>query len=123
MVCTNCGKEVEKGNFCPNCGNKLEGNDNGRKVTLTVTRNKRMLGFAISFPVIVDDMDLGKLKNGQSLTCEVSEGIHTVKFKCVEKTVEQEITINSSTNSVEVICQAKMGLAAAIADILDVKYN
>lgn len=123
MFCTNCGKEVEKGNFCPNCGNKIEGNNNTRKVTLTVTRNKKMMGFAVPFPIYVDNELIGKLGNGKSLTCEISEGIHTVMFKCVEKKVEQEVIANSNTNSVEVICEAKMGLAAAVAKIIDVKYN
>ena len=123
MFCPNCGKEIEKGNFCPNCGNKVEGNDNGRRVPLTITRNKRVMGFAISFPIFVDDVEIGKLGNGKSLSYEVSEGVHVVRFKCVEKDIEQEITVNSSTNSVEIICQLKMGLVAGIAQILDVKYN
>ena len=123
MFCPNCGKEIEKGNFCPSCGNKIEGNDNGRKVSLTITRNKKIMGFAISFPIFVDGVEIGKLKNGQSLNYEVSEGIHKVLFKSVEKDLEQEITINSNTNSVEIICQLKMGLVAGVPQILDVKYN
>ena len=49
--------------------------------------------------------------------------MHTVMFKCVEKNVTQEVNVTSDTKSVEVTCRARMGLAAAIAQVLDVKYN
>lgn len=135
MFCSNCGKEV-KGNFCGACGTKVvestvqeensttkvEENSN-RNVVLTVTRVKKILGFAISFSVYVDDVQIGSLGNGKSITCNVSEGNHKVIFKCVEKEVVQEINVLSTTNSVEVVCHAKMGLVAAVASIDEVKYN
>ena len=124
MFCNKCGTEIKKGNFCSECGNKVGNiNSNGKMITLTVTRKKKVMGFAIPFPVYVDDLKIGSLGNGKSLTCEVGEGTHTVLFKCVEKNVTQDVNITSDTNSVEVTCQAKMGLAAAVAQVLDVKYN
>ena len=122
MNCPNCGVEV-RGKFCPECGTKIESSNSDKKITLTVTRKKKVMGFAIPFPVYVDGEKIGSLGNGKSLTCEVGEGTHTVMFKCVEKDVKQEINVTSVTNSVEVTCQAKMGLAAAVTQVLDVKYN
>lgn len=123
MFCPNCGKEVNKGKFCPECGSSLEISNNTGDVKLIVTRNKRVIGCAIPFSVYVDDVKIGSLGNGKSLTCEVGEGTHTVMFKCVEKNVTQEVNVTSDTKSVEVTCRARMGLAAAIAQVLDVKYN
>lgn len=135
MFCSNCGKKV-KGNFCGACGTKVVGNTvqeenstikveegTSRNVVLTVTRTKKILGFAISFSVYVDDVQIGSLGNGKSLTYNVSEGNHKVVFKCVEKDVIQEINVLSTTNSVEVVCHAKMGLVAAVANVDEVKYN
>lgn len=122
MFCPKCGREV-KGKFCPECGTKIESNNTGRTVTLTVTRIKKVIGCAIPFSVYVDDEKIGSLGNGKSLVKEVGEGTHTVMFKCVEKNVTQEVNVTSDTNAVEVTCRARMGLAAAVAQVLDVKYN
>ena len=123
MFCPNCGREVNKGKFCPECGSSLETSNNTGDVKLIVTRNKRVIGCAIPFSVYVDDVKIGSLGNGKSLICEVGEGTHTIMFKCVEKNVTQEVNVTSDTKSVEVTCRARMGLAAAIAQVLDVKYN
>ena len=122
MFCSKCGKEVNKGKFCPECGNSIESNNTG-DVKLIVTRKKKVMGFAIPFSVYVDNAKIGSLGNGKSLHCEVGEGTHTVMFKCVEKDVIQEVNVTHDTKSVEVTCQARMGLAAAVAQVLDVKYN
>ena len=123
MFCPNCGKEVNKGNFCPECGSGLGNSNTTGNVIITVTRVKKVIGCAIPFSVYVDDTKIGSLGNGKSLTCEVGEGIHTVKFKCVEKDVIQEVNITSDIKKVEITCRARMGLAAAVAQVLDVKYN
>ena len=125
MFCPNCGKELKKGKFCPECGSSIEINNSNKTgdVKLIVTRVKKVIGCAIPFSVFVDDVKIGSLGNGKSLTCEVGEGIHTVMFKCVEKNVIQEVDITSEIKSVEITCRARMGLAAAVAQILDVKYN
>ena len=124
MFCPNCGKELKKGKFCPECGSSIEINNSNKTgdVKLIVTRVKKVIGCAIPFSVFVDDVKIGSLGNGKSLTCEVGEGIHTVMFKCVEKNVIQEVDITSEIKSVEITCRARMGLAAAVAQILDVKY-
>ena len=119
MNCPTCNKMTDDGvKFCPVCGTKLI-----KDVPLTVTREKKLLGFAINFDVFVDDNLIGRLKNGQSLTCEVSLGVHNIKFKCVEKDVIQQVTVTDTTQSIEVISHAKMGFIAAVAKVDDVIYK
>ena len=120
MKCSNCGKEVNKGSFCPECGSSLS---TGKMIELYVKRKKKIMGCAIPFPVYVDDVKIGDLKNGTTLKCEVCEGKHRVVLKCVEKEVVQEIDVTPTTSSVEVICHATIGLVAAVAKLDGVNYN
>ena len=121
MNCPTCNKLLDdNAKFCGVCGTKIEANANA---VLTVTRTKKVMGFAIPFTIFVDNTELGSLKNGSSLTCNVGVGKHKVIFKCVEKNVEQEIEVTPSTNAVEVVCHAKMGLLAAVAKIDKVNYS
>ena len=94
-----------------------------KEVELKITRVKKLMGFAISFDVFIDDNYIGKLKNGKNLTCNISLGTHKVLFKCVEKNIIQDINITPTTNSVEIITHAKIGLIAALCNIDEVKYN
>ena len=115
MFCTECGKELKDG-VCPNC-------DSGKRVPLTITRPKSMVGMAISFTVYVDGKEIGKLKNNSSLTCDVTVGEHNVIVKSLEKSVNQNLLVKEDTNSVEVICAIKMGLIAGRAVLKDVIYK
>lgn len=123
MKCTNCGKELsDAAKFCDGCGSKIEQSDN-RKVELKVVRDKSVLGIAIPFPTVVDDVEIGSLKNGKELCCMVPYGKHKVVFKAVEKNTEQELDIPENISKVEIHIKAKMGLLAATAKIVDVKMN
>ena len=127
MNCPKCGNVVNEGaSFCAVCGQSLNGtpqvtNQTGK--TITVTREKKIMGFAIPFPVFVDGTKIGDLKNGTSLSCEVQPGKHKVVLKCVEKDTEQEVELTDQNNGVEVTCVAKMGLIAARAKITNVTYK
>ena len=83
-------------------------------VTLTITRKKKIMGFAMPFEVFVDNNKVGSIDNGDSLSCQVTEGIHKIIFKCIHKNVEQDIEIKKEHSSVEVICHTKMGLNSVI---------
>lgn len=139
--------------YCPFCGEKIVGNtsnvagnqnvsstqvesqvntpvsntnvpvNNGGLVPLLITREKRFMGWAIPFSVFVDGVKVGDLKNGKSLSCQVSLGAHTVLIKCVEKDVTQNIIVNANHHSVEVVVRAKMGLLAAVAEITNLLYK
>ena len=121
MFCTNCGKQIEdNSNFCTGCGNKIQSD---KLIPLTITREKKMVGVAISFTVYVDGKDVGKLKNDTSITCNVPVGKHQVIIKSFEKDTVQNIEVSESTNSVEIIITVKMGLISGKAGIKEVKFN
>lgn len=148
--CEFCGSKVEKNSFCSNCGSKLEGNfcsncgmkglndevinsnvssslinDNSvdKKIILNVTRQKKAMGFAVPFTVHVDDIVVGKLKNGCTLSCDIKPGHHVVNIESVEKNTIQEIEVSENMSSVEIVCVAKIGFIAATAKLVDVIYK
>ena len=122
MKCAKCNKELnETAEFCPDCGTKV--NDGVRRVPFTITRLKRIMGFAIPFPIYVDEEKLGDLQNGKSLTRNLTEGEHIIKIKAIEKTISQAITIKEDTQSVEMTIKLKMGLLAGVPKIMNIEYK
>lgn len=81
------------------------------------------MGFALSFNVFVDGVNLGSLKNGKSLTCQVGIGSHEILIKCVEKDVKQSINVLANNHSIEIITYARIGILAAVAEIKDIIYK
>lgn len=90
--------------------------------TLKVIREKKIFGFAISFSVIVDGAEVGILKNGSTLTHELSRSTHTLKITSLEKDVSQIINISNECDTVEVRVSIGMGILAGRPHINDVKY-
>ena len=144
IYCTNCGSKIVGGNFCIGCGTKINSNQSidevinkdykkmdkneivnkeGKDIILNVTRKKKTMGFAVPFTVLVDGEKIGKLKNGMTVTCNIKPGHHTVNIESVEKNTIQEIDVDDSTNSVEIVVVAKMGFVAATAKLVDVIYK
>ena len=122
IICSNCGAVLSGGNFCAQCGSSVN-NITNHIITLTVTRIKKTMGFAVPFTVHVDGNIIGKLKNGSSIYCNVNIGKHVVNIESVEKNTIEEINVLESTNSIEIIVVAKMGFIAATAKIVNVKYK
>ena len=118
MKCSNCNNEVEENkNFCPKCGNKLG------EYTLVVTRQKKTMGFAIPFAIYVDDIKIGDLKNGSSITYNLTNGKHTVSINSVEKNMEKEFTLDEDHKCFEIVFCAQMGLIAARPNIISFQYK
>lgn len=118
MKCTNCNKEVEDNkNFCPSCGSKLG------DYTLIVTRKKKTMGFAIPFPIYVDGNKIGDLKNGQSITYNLTKGEHKVLIKSVEKDINQEIILDDEHKTVEISLYGTMGLLAVRPVLKNIEYK
>ena len=118
MKCSNCNNEVEDNkNFCPKCGNKLG------EYTLIITRQKKTMGFAIPFPIYVDNNKIGDSKNGSTITYNLTKGEHTVIIKSAERTFEQGIILDDEHKSVEIIFCAQMGLIAANPKLIDIIYK
>ena len=75
IKCSECGKEIsDKANTCPNCGNPIE----KRKVKTTIERISAFFGSAIQGSVSIDNMVVGKIKNGQVIEIELPVGTHYV---------------------------------------------
>ena len=136
IKCVKCGAELAKDStFCTECGTKVENKtikkeetksekkDSGHTATLTVTRKKTIKGCAIPFHVLVDGVQIGDLKNGQSITYELTEGIHKVTISTIDKDTDQPVEVTKDRNSIEILTIAKMGLVAAKADIVDIIFN
>ena len=143
MKCLKCNREFNTDvQYCPFCGdkiseqssnNKINANDstnlspnlvnNDKLIPLTIFREKRIMGFALSFNVFVDGVNLGSLKNGKSLTCQVGIGSHEILIKCVEKDVKQSINVLANNHSIEIITYARIGILAAVAEIKDIIYK
>lgn len=124
MICLNCGYKIDLGSkFCPYCGSPTKLSDENSVGKLTVIREKKTMGFAISFEVYVDDSKLGTLKNNSSLSCDLPFGTHEIIFKSTEKDLVQNIILNENQKSVEIHIIPKMGLIAAKPYITEIKYN
>lgn len=139
MKCLKCNKEFNaEVQYCPFCGDRLSEQinnnqinscdsanlvNNDKLIPLTISREKRIMGFALSFNVFVDGVNLGSLKNGKSLTCQVGIGSHEILIKCVEKDVKQSINVLANNHSIEVITYARIGILAAVAEIKDIIYK
>ena len=118
MNCPNCNSKVEKNkSFCPSCGEKLG------EYTLIVTRTKKAMGFAIPFPIYVDGIKVGDVKNGESITYKLTEGKHMVSINSVETNLEQGIILDNEHKTVEIIFQAKMGIIAAKPKLINIIYK
>lgn len=148
IFCINCGNKLDGGNFCSSCGMKVsksaivnnyninsnkEMNNNGevvnetinnnKSIILNITRQKKNIGFAVPFTVHVDDVVIGKLKNDNTISCNIKPGHYVVNIESVEKNTIQEIDVNENMSSVEIIVVAKIGFVAATAKIVDVIYK
>ena len=118
MKCPNCGIEVEDNkNFCPSCGTKLG------EYTLIVTRKRKAMGFAIPFPIFVDGNKIGDIKNGKSISYNLTKGAHKVSINSVEKKLEQTIIFDDENKKAEIIFAAQIGLISANPYLIEIKYN
>ena len=118
MKCKNCNIEVEENkNFCPSCGAKLG------DYTIIVTRKRKAMGFAIPFPIYVDNTKIGDLQNGKSISYNLTKGEHIVSINSVEKNLEQKITLDDEHKCVEITFCARMGFIAAVPRLINVEYK
>lgn len=153
IFCEECGNKLSKdSSFCTECGTKVgatpkkeekkvekkteqeevkedkkvvkkEKSNDVHTATLIVSRKKSFKGCAITFHVLVDGVKVGDLKNGASITYELTEGIHKVTISTVDKDTDQPVEVTKDRNSIEIITVAKMGLVAAKASIEDIIFK
>lgn len=124
MICLNCGCKNELGaKFCAHCGAPTALANSDQTGKIIVNREKKTLAFAISFEVWIDDTKLGTLKNGGSLSTNISYGPHEIKLTSTEKDVLANVEINDSQKVATVTVTPKMGLIAAKPNIKEIKYT
>ena len=123
MKCKNCGNALELNQkFCTNCGTQTNiTEDNLGKIT--VTREKKILGFAIPFELYIDNTKIGNLKNDSTLNTNVPLEEHTVTIKSVESSVSQNVFLNNDKKEVEIKVIPKLGLIAAKPKITEVIFK
>lgn len=124
MYCLGCGCKVELGaKFCAHCGKPTPLANQETTGKINIVRVKKTFAFAITFDVYIDDVKLGTLKNGSSLSCPASFGSHQIVLKSTEKDVVQGITLNENQKEVTIEIVPKMGIIAAKPSIKEIKYN
>lgn len=45
---------------------------------LRIKRNKRIIGFAVSYRIMLDDVEIGKIRNGEEVSFHIPPGTHSV---------------------------------------------
>ena len=124
MICLGCGCNISTSSkFCPNCGKETVLNNKDNVGKITIKRDKKVLAFAISFGVYIDDVKLGTLTNGSELSTEASLSIHEIKLTSTEKDVIANIELTSTKKEVVIDIVPKMGIIAAKPYIKEIKYN
>ena len=84
-------------------------NFNGSNFKLTLNRPKSFVGSLIKFKIFIDDIQVGTIKNGETVVLNVQGGAHTISFN---KTMNQNLNINSDTYAdVVVIASNRFGLS------------
>lgn len=124
MICLGCGCNLELGaKFCTHCGKETGLSNTDNVGTITIVRESKMFGFAIPFSVYIDNIKLGTLNNGTTLSTKAVLCPHEVKFTSTEKDVIETIELTESKKEVVITIIPKMGLIAAKPYIKDIKYN
>lgn len=124
MYCTGCGCELKLGvKFCTNCGKPTSLADSDNVGKIIVIREKKMMAWAISFDVYIDDTSLGSLKNGTTLETNVPLGTHEIKLSSTEATITREIELTSSKKEATVYVIPRMGMITAKPFVKEITYN
>lgn len=124
MYCLGCGCKIELGaKFCPHCGKPTPLGTSDTTGKINIVRENKVFGFAIPFEVYVDGSFLGTLKNGTTLSCNVTLGTHEVVLKSTEKDVVQDVLLNENQKEVTLEIVPTMGLIAAKPSIKNIQYN
>ncbi len=126
MNCKKCGSPIlENEQYCRNCGESVltleNQNNNVQQVNninnsvvngtnmqtninnnisstykLILRRKKAFAGWAATFDIYIDNVLVGKVKNGQTIELEVSSGVHQIS---VNQNNPINITINGNTTA------------------------
>lgn len=123
MICLGCGCKLEIGaKFCPHCG-KETALASGEVGTIKIVREKKTMGFAVSFDVFIDDEKVGVLANGSELTFDVPVGSHDIRLELLNSVTNQEVKLSSEKKNAIITVIPKMGLVAARPFVKNIEYK
>ena len=97
--------------------------DMENKVTISIYRERKAIGFDSSIRIFLDGQQLGSLKNGEELNYTLEYGRHKIEAKMNDKSISEEVNVNSSNNGVEVVVTAKAGMFSAKPHIKAIIYR
>ena len=92
MKCKKCGNQIlENEQYCRNCGESINvldsqsnfsqpANNINSKYKLTIIRKKAFAGWAATFNIYIDNVLVGKIKNGQKIDLEITGGDHQISI-------------------------------------------
>lgn len=88
-ICKECGaKMAENAKECSRCRATDEGNVNNAYLnqiefvpTIEISRESSLVGWILSYRVFVDDIEIGKLKNGEKKRFQIAPGLHEIWLK------------------------------------------
>jgi len=69
---------------------------NDGKFKLTLKRQKNFVGCLVDFDVYIDNIKVGKIKNGETLVLEVDAGVHEIS---IHKKNPTKVTITGDTSA------------------------
>ena len=90
---------------------------------INIIRPGSIFGFAISFTALVDGNEVGKVKNGKTITVEIPEGEHTVSIKSLEETLDQKVELTNGKTEVDIKVAVGMGIIAGRPVIKGIEYR
>ena len=85
---------------------------------LTIIRDKNFVGMAIAFKIFVDGVEVGKLKNGETVTYPIYYGQHRVEIKQHMNYGFKDIIIADWKPNVVLHCYVKMGILTNSIEII-----
>lgn len=84
-TCRQCGtKTEENAKFCPQCGvsyNDGLPSNNEFVPTIEVLRDSSFVGCLLSYRVLIDGQEIGRLKNGEKKRFQFEPGLHEMYIK------------------------------------------
>ena len=123
MFCSKCGARLNDNGVCPNCTVQSNVTPTSDECTIRIIRPKSFIGCVLTFGVLIDGQEVGKLKNGDTLEFKVTKGRHLVSFKAIEKTVSQEVEFTDPYRTVELTTCMKFGWITWVPGVGTINYR
>ena len=125
MFCSNCGFQINQNEkFCGHCGECLNNNQqniqtsniNNATYRLTLTRPKNFVASLVKFKIYIDNIEVGTIKNGETVVLNVTSGNHVISFN---KTMNQNLNISADIYADVVVISSLTSTKFGLSNIRD----